>query len=118
MKRPNKKEYDLNCHFETLRFAKDMMMYADYLEKPLEDKIILATHEQAVRYLQIPTPKPIDSVTVGKLQFVLNICDLKISEEFADKIIDIFELLEDNPEGLSLFDINKLKQEWRDHGYK
>jgi len=32
MKRPNKKDYDLNDHFEAIRLARDLIKYIDYLE--------------------------------------------------------------------------------------
>ena len=32
MKRPNKKDYDFNDHFECLRFSNEMIKYADYIE--------------------------------------------------------------------------------------
>ncbi len=36
MKRPNKEEYDFNDEFVLLRFAHDMIKYADYLEGKYE----------------------------------------------------------------------------------
>ena len=35
MERPNKKDYDFNDSIEGVRFAKDMIDYADYMEKQL-----------------------------------------------------------------------------------
>lgn len=35
MERPNQKDYDFNDAIEGVRFAKDMINYADYMEKQL-----------------------------------------------------------------------------------
>jgi hypothetical protein len=35
MERPNQKDYDFNDVIEGVRFAKDMINYADYMEKQL-----------------------------------------------------------------------------------
>ena len=41
MERPNKKDYDFNDVFEGVRFASNMIKYADYLEKQLSIHVVV-----------------------------------------------------------------------------
>lgn len=56
--------------------------------------------------------KPIDRVTIDRLEMCLNMCDIDIPIQTIDKIIDLVELIEDKGGNTSLRDISKLKSEW------
>lgn len=43
MERPNKEDYDFNDVFEGVRFASNMIKYADYLEKQLSIHVATST---------------------------------------------------------------------------
>jgi len=61
--------------------------------------------------------KPIDKVTTDRLSAILKICNIQLSFEEIDKIIDIVELIEDRGGKTSLSDIDKLKKDWEDYSY-
>jgi len=61
--------------------------------------------------------KSIDNVTVDLLNAALTMCDIRLSEEVIDKILDLVELIEENGEYTSTLDIQKLKDERVSHGY-
>jgi hypothetical protein len=60
MKRPNKKDYDLNDHFETIRLAIDLIKYIDYLElekqtnqeQKLHVDLVMLTPEAIAKHLE------------------------------------------------------------------
>lgn len=56
--------------------------------------------------------KPIDNVTVSRLDVGLRAIGIQIDRHLLDKIIDIVELIEDKGENTSLDDICKLEDEW------
>ena len=61
--------------------------------------------------------KPIDKVTVERLDMALRMCNIGIHKETIDKIIDLVELIVDKGGNTSLRDVCKLKDEWQEHGY-
>lgn len=56
--------------------------------------------------------KSIDKVTTSNLNSALLLCDIRLSMDIVDHIIDIVELLEDKGDQTTLKDITKLKEEW------
>jgi len=53
--------------------------------------------------------KPIDDVTVQRLDVALRLCDIEIRPEILDLIIDLVEAIEDKGGDLNLMDIAKIK---------
>jgi hypothetical protein len=52
MERPNKEDYDFNDVFEAVRFASNMIKYADYLEaKQLPIPVVVVQSEQLKAFL-------------------------------------------------------------------
>jgi hypothetical protein len=86
MKRPNKKDYDLNDHFEAIRLARDLIKYIDYLElekqtnqeqklhvdlvsyceKPKRDKLVISQAEQGDFLISMKICPRTVNITVGK----------------------------------------------------
>lgn len=60
--------------------------------------------------------KPIDKVTTNNFIETFKLLDYNIDEDFADKIIDVVELLEDTDGVVNIEKINELKSEWIKHG--
>lgn len=55
---------------------------------------------------------PIDKVTVTNLDIALRMCNIGLSRELIDKIIDLVELIEDKGDDTTIKDICKLQAEW------
>lgn len=56
--------------------------------------------------------KPIDEVTIARLDMVLRMCNIEIDRTLLDKIIDAVELIEDKGENTSIKDVIQMKSEW------
>lgn len=56
--------------------------------------------------------KPIDKVTVKNLDMVLKTCDIQLSKNLLDKIIDIVELIEERGDQVTIESICELQDEW------
>jgi hypothetical protein len=57
--------------------------------------------------------KPIDKVTVGRLDVALRLCSIQIDRATLDRVIDVVELLEEKGGETSLEDICDLQSEWK-----
>jgi hypothetical protein len=60
-----------------------------------------------------PVEKPIDNVTVDRLDMCLRMCGIQIQTGILDKLIDIVELIEDKGGEVSLNDICDLQELWK-----
>jgi len=58
--------------------------------------------------------KPIDKVTIEYLDAALRICDIKLSLDLLDKILDLVELIEESGGEVSLKDVLILQASWND----
>jgi hypothetical protein len=56
--------------------------------------------------------KPIDNVTVERLDMALRMCHIELHKTIIDKIIDLVELIEEKGGETSIEDICKLINEW------
>ena len=80
MERPNRKDYDFNDVFEAVRFASNMIKYADYLEnKQLPIHVVSGSALTAVRMIR-------DAVEYAKLKA----WDSEIGDKKAQEIADEF----------------------------
>lgn len=61
--------------------------------------------------------KPIDNVTVERLDMALRMCNVEINKAILDKLIDLVELIEDKGGDTSIEDICVLKSEWLNKKY-
>lgn len=62
------------------------------------------------------TPTPIDKLTIDRvtienLDMALRLCNIHLSPDVIDNVIDVIELIEENGYNVSLMDICKLQEE-------
>jgi len=55
----------------------------------------------------------IDKVTVTNLDIALRMCQIQLSRELIDRIIDLVELIEDKGDDTTIKDICALQAEWK-----
>lgn len=88
------------------------------LSSQMDDIIRIAIKMQKSEPVQVDTPierieKPIDKVTIERLDFVLRMCNIQLHSALIDKIIDCVELIEEKGEETSLMDVCKMQAEWK-----
>lgn len=57
--------------------------------------------------------KPIDKVTIERLDMVLRMCNIQLHHTLIDKIIDSVELIEEKGESVTLMDVCKMRSQWK-----
>ena len=57
--------------------------------------------------------KPIDKVTITNLDIALRMCGYNLDRELIDNIIDLVELIEDKGDDISIRDVTKMQQTWK-----
>ena len=60
-----------------------------------------------------PEKRPIDNVTVDNLDIALRMCQIQIDKSILDRIIDLVELIEEKGDEISIADVCKLQEEWK-----
>lgn len=58
MKKPNKKDYDLNDHFEAVRLSSDLIRYIDYLEKNQSSNNWIKSVDNFERFKELINDQP------------------------------------------------------------
>jgi DNA-binding XRE family transcriptional regulator len=56
----------------------------------------------------------IDKVTTTNLDIALRMCNIEINKSILDKVIDLVELIEEKGDSVSIQDICKLQESWKD----
>jgi len=102
-------------------FVNAKELYDEYYntEPPKKSvEILVGSYQEALERLskqyEYEPDKPIDYVTIQRLDVSLRLIGVKIESPVLDKIIDLVELLEDKKGNPTLEEITELETDWED----